>query len=95
MPFGNTADSLARVFDTFLLLILGSLVALWGVVNTVLYFQIVRPLRQVSRIADTLSRSQPCVDEFPTNGPKEITALGASFNRMRKSLAKAMTLLGG
>jgi hypothetical protein len=36
MPFGNTADSIARVFDTFLLLILGSLIA-------VLYFQIVRP----------------------------------------------------
>jgi hypothetical protein len=43
MPFGNTADSIARVFDTFLLLILGSLIALWAAVNAVLYFQIVRP----------------------------------------------------
>jgi protein-histidine pros-kinase len=95
VPYDNTADSLARVFDTFLLLILGSLGVLWAVVNIVLYFQIVKPLRQMSRIADTLSLGQPSLEEFPSKGPKEVTALGASFERMRESLAKAMTLLGG
>jgi protein-histidine pros-kinase len=95
VPFGNTAESLARVFHTFLVLVVCSLGALWAVVNIVLYFQIVKPLRHMSRIADTLSLGQPSVDEFPAKGPKEITALGTSFDRMRKSLAKAMTLLGG
>jgi HAMP domain-containing protein len=95
VPFASAADSLAKVFDTFMLLILGSIGALWAVMNLVLYSQIVKPLRQMTRIADSLSLGQPSVEEFPAKGPKDITALGASFNRMRKSLAKAMHLLGG
>jgi protein-histidine pros-kinase len=95
VPFASAADSLSKLFNTFLLLTVGSLGVVWAMVNIVLYFQLVEPLRQVSRIADTLSLGQPSVEEFPTKGAQEITALGASFNRMRKSLAKAMTLLGG
>jgi protein-histidine pros-kinase len=55
---------------------------------------LVRPLRRIAALADSLSVGKESGDEFPSHGAREIQALGAAFNRMRKSLAKAMQMLG-
>jgi protein-histidine pros-kinase len=72
-----------------------ALAILWLGINAVLYFLCLRPLKRIARIADTLSLGQTSTEEFPIRGPAEITDLGASFNRMRKSLDKALKLLQG
>ena len=43
--------------------------------------------------ADQVSKGQMDSPEFDEGGKNEISVLGASFNRMRRSLEKAMNML--
>jgi protein-histidine pros-kinase len=63
------------------------------VVNAIVYFVVVRPIRRISSIAEELSLGNASAGEFPAGGSREVTALAGSFNRMRTSLEKAMKLL--
>ena len=66
--------------------------ALLALTNLVLYVLVLRPLRRTVLIADRLSIGDHTAPEFPA-GTGEIALLGAAFNRMRKSLQKALQLL--
>ena len=68
--------------------------AVFAVVNAVLYLLVVRPVRQIARVADRLSLGDMSAEDFPQRGAEEIASLTRSFNRMRKSLDKALRLLG-
>jgi HAMP domain-containing protein len=61
--------------------------------NLLLHFVIVKPIRRMSAIASDVSLGNMSAPEFPDQGRDEIASLGASFNRMRRSLANAMKLL--
>jgi protein-histidine pros-kinase len=93
VPFARAADNVAESFGGFMLVIVCAIVSLWLIVNVVLYVQFIRPVRRIARLADTLSLGQDSAEEFPRHGAREITALGACFERMRKSLDKALKLL--
>jgi len=56
---------------------------------------VVRPVRRMAQIADRISVGDGGAPEFPERGGTEIRTLGRSFNRMRKSLDKALKLLEG
>ncbi len=94
VPFGRANDNIEKSLSSFMLVILSALVALWLVVNVILYVQVRRPLRRITALADTLSLGQPSGQDFPRKGAREVVALGAAFERLRKSLDKAMKLLG-
>jgi HAMP domain-containing protein len=64
------------------------------VLNLVLYFTIARPVAGLSEMADKISLGQLDVPELPVRGKDEIARLAGSFNRMRRSLATAMRMLG-
>jgi HAMP domain-containing protein len=78
-------------------LIMGGMVATFAcvllVVNLVLYSMLLRPMRKIARIADAVSAGQADAEHFAIRGNDEIALLGNAFNRMRRSLEKAMTLL--
>jgi HAMP domain-containing protein len=59
----------------------------------VLYVLVVRPMRRIARVADRLSLGDMSAEDFPERGAKEIASVTRSFNRMRKSLEKALRLL--
>lgn len=61
--------------------------------NLVLHFMIIRPIRQMSAIASEVSLGNANAPEFSEQGSDEIASLGQSFNRMRRSLTNAMQLL--
>ena len=69
------------------------LVAALLIVNAVLYFAIVRPVRRIAGIADEISLGNLSAAEFPARNSPELGALVRSFNRLRTSLAKAMKML--
>lgn len=94
VPFGRANDNIEKSLSSFMLVILAALVTLWLVINIVLYAQVRGPLRRIAALADTLSQGQATDEEFPRRGAREVVALGGSFERMRKSLDKAMRLLG-
>jgi protein-histidine pros-kinase len=82
-----------QAFATFM----GSLVAVFVVVfltlNVMLSRMIVRPIARMSRAADQVSTGDFKVAEFSERGRDEVARLGRAFNRMRRSLEKAMQLI--
>lgn len=63
--------------------------------NVLLTTMIVRPVRQMSVIADEISTGNMNAPEIEPKGRDEIASLASSFNRMRRSLENAMKLLEG
>jgi len=61
--------------------------------NLVLHFMIIRPIRTMSTIAGEVSMGNTEAPEFPEKGSDEIASLAQSFNRMRRSLTNAMQML--
>jgi HAMP domain-containing protein len=61
--------------------------------NLVLHFMIIRPIRRMSSIASEVSLGNNDAPEFAEKGSDEVASLGQSFNRMRRSLTNAMQML--
>ena len=53
-----------------------------------------RPVRRIAGLADQVSQGEMSAPQFPQRGAAEIVSLTRSFERMRKSLEKALRLLG-
>jgi protein-histidine pros-kinase len=94
VPLANAVANAQRAFHDLMLLLLAVFAGLLLAINGILYTVVVRPLRQISSLAETLSLGSEAAGEFPDRGAEEITALGRSFTRMQKSLAKSLQLLG-
>jgi protein-histidine pros-kinase len=62
--------------------------------NVLLGRMVVRPAREIAHMADEVSLGKMDVPEYTPKGDDEIASLAGSFNRMRRSLANAMKLLG-
>lgn len=86
------ADKIFRGLMTWIVLILA--VALIAV-NAMLYLFVVRPVRQMARVADQLSVGNLSAEAFPRQISTELAGLARSFERMRTSLEKALKLLEG
>jgi protein-histidine pros-kinase len=84
-----------RAFRAFLGSLVAVFLALLLVVNLVLYYLVVRPVRRMAQIADRVSVGDGSAPAFASGGGAEIAALGRAFNRMRTSLDKALKLLEG
>ena len=93
VPIASAEARAGGAFRAFLVSLVAVFVTLLVVVNLVLYLLVVRPVRRMAQIADRLSVGDSSAPEFPAQGGEEIAALGRSFNRMRKSLDKALKLL--
>lgn len=83
-----------RAFYTFM----GSLAAIFAVLfvilNVMLSILIVKPITRMSAAADRISTGNTDIPEFDESGRDEMSLLGRSFNRMRRSLEKAIRMLG-
>ena len=89
--------ALGRAQKSFLFFLGGlSLVFLITMValNVLLRLMVVQPAREIARMADEVSLGKADVPEYTPKGKDEIASLADSFNRMRRSLANAMKLLG-
>jgi HAMP domain-containing protein len=61
--------------------------------NAMLILLVIRPVKQLSKMADEVSLGNMDVPEFQTSGKDEIAKLAESFSRMRKSLVQAIKML--
>lgn len=95
VPFAMATASAQKAFHGFVV----SLVSVFGTVliavNLLLYGLVVRPVRGLARRADQVSLGEGIDTEFQQDGASEIVSLARSFDRMRKSLGKAMRMLEG
>ncbi|HYC37474.1 MAG TPA: DUF3365 domain-containing protein [Usitatibacter sp.] len=89
LPIKNANDA----FMVFM----GSLAAIFLVtfivLNVMLSQMILKPITRMSAAADKISTGDFNVPEFQAGGKDEISVLGTSFNRMRRSLQKALKLI--
>jgi protein-histidine pros-kinase len=81
-------------FQTLVVYLAAVFLASLLVLDLVLLLTVVRPLRKLSTMADQISVGEMDIPELPVRGSDEIAVLAGSFNRMRRSLDRALKLLG-
>ena len=94
VPFASATANAEREFRAFMLLLAVVFAAAFAVVNVLLYRLVVRPVRRIAAVADRVSLGDTSAEDFPEGGATEIASVTRSFERMRKSLEKALRLLG-
>jgi protein-histidine pros-kinase len=82
-----------EAFNTFMVALFGVFVLVTVMLNVMLRRIVIQPIVQMSHVADEVSRGKMEAAEFDESARDEIGLLAVSFNRMRRSLDKAMKLL--
>jgi len=82
-----------RAFTTFMASLAAVFAAVFIVLNLMLSWLIIRPIRKMAQSADRVSTGDFNEPEVMESGKDEMAVLGSSFNRMRRSLEKAMQMI--
>ena len=82
-----------QAFQTLVSFLAAVFLASLVLLDFLLLFAVVRPLRRLSAMADQISVGQMDIPELPATGKDEIAVLAGSFNRMRRSLDRALKML--
>jgi methyl-accepting chemotaxis protein len=82
-----------RAFVTFMSSLAVVFTVLFVLLNAMLTIFIVHPITQLSMSAEMISKGRLDVPEFGDKGRDEVSQLGQAFNRMRRSLEKAIALI--
>jgi HAMP domain-containing protein len=87
---------LARAYQAllwFMLALASTFVVIIVIVDLLLRALVVKPVADISEMADKVSMGQLDTPEYVRNSNDEIGSLSKSFNRMRRSLQNAMKML--
>ena len=82
-----------RAFVTFMSSLAVVFAVLFVLLNVMLTLLIVQPITQLSDTAELISKGRIDVPDFSDKGRDEVSQLGQAFNRMRRSLEKAIALI--
>jgi HAMP domain-containing protein len=93
VPMSVALERATASFKVYLAGLAAVFVVIFILLNLLLHFVIVKPVRSISAIASEVSLGKMDAPEFTVRGRDEIASLAESFNRMRRSLANAMKLL--
>ena len=94
VPMSLPIRNADRAFTTFMSSMMAVFVLAFIVINAMLSWLIIRPITRMSVAADEVSTGNFEVPEFAEHGKDEVALLASSFNRMRRSLEKAMQMIG-
>ncbi len=93
VPMALPIKNANRAFYTFMASLSGVFVTLFIILNVMMSLLIVRPITRMSEAANEVSTGNMDIPEFEENGGDEVSLLAKSFNRMRRSLEKAIELI--
>jgi protein-histidine pros-kinase len=82
-----------RAFAAFMASLTAVFVVLFVILNVMLSHLIVRPITKMSAAADEISKGNMEIAELHEAGKDEVSLLARSFNRMRRALEKAISLI--
>jgi methyl-accepting chemotaxis protein len=82
-----------HAFVTFMSSLAVVFVVLFVLLNVMLTLFIVHPITELSHAADMISKGKVDLPDFSDKGRDEVSQLGQAFNRMRRSLEKAIKLI--
>jgi HAMP domain-containing protein len=89
VPFRLAHDA----YVTFLIILVATFAIVFVVLNLLLHYLVIAPVKRVSAMADAVSLGAEDVEPFVKPGKDEISSLSISFNRMRESLKHAMAMI--
>jgi HAMP domain-containing protein len=85
---------LARdAYFTLLIVLVATFAIVLFILNLLLHFLVIAPVKRVSAMADAVSLGQEDVETYIKPGKDEVSSLSVSFNRMRESLKHAMEMI--
>ena len=93
VPMSLPRHNAEQAFIKFMAMLASIFLAMIILLNLMLRRIILRPVIQIARQADEISLGNMQVTEFKEDGKDELSMLATSFNRMRRSLQKAMRML--
>ena len=93
VPMSLPIQNANRAFYTFIASLAGVFAVLFVILNLMLSAMIVRPITQMSDAAERISTGDTDIPELAESGQDEVAHLARSFNRMRRSLEKAISLI--
>ena len=93
VPLGVPLQRADQTFKVFISSLVGVFLAVGVVLNLMMWMLVVRPVTQLSALADRVSQGELDAPEFQASGKDEIATLSDSFSRMRTSVVQAMKLL--
>ena len=92
VPLSVPVENAKRMFATFMGTLTGVFVVVFILLNVMLNVLIISRVGVMANIADEISKGNFEMGEFNEKGSDEVAQLSAAFNRMRRSLVKAMEL---
>ena len=93
VPMSLPIQNADRAFYTFMGSLSAVFLALFVILNVMMSALIVRPITKMSEAANEISTGNMDIPEFAEKGGDEVSLLARSFNRMRRSLEKAIELI--
>jgi len=93
VPLSVPLEKAREEFVIFMASLIAIFVVIFIVINVMLGQVVVKRVRAMAHAADDISTGNMEVPEFSVKGKDEIADLNRSFNRMRRSLEKAMNML--
>ena len=95
VPMKLPLENAKQAFITFMVSLSIVFAVLFVVINIMLSYMIVTPIVKMSKTADQVSIGNFDIPEYAPGGEDEMAVLATSFNRMRRSLEKAMRMVTG
>jgi HAMP domain-containing protein len=93
VPMALPIRNADQAFFTFMVSLTAVFVVLFIILNLMMGVLIVRPVTKMSQAANEISVGNMAIPEFDESGRDEVAQLAMSFNRMRRSLEKAIELI--
>jgi HAMP domain-containing protein len=94
VPMSASSVRAEHIRKLFLLPFIGFLLLLFVSINILLHFVVIRPIEKIADNAEMVSMGKIDTPEYRYRGRDQIGRLGASLNRMHRSLAEAFRMLG-
>jgi HAMP domain-containing protein len=82
-----------EAYVTLLIILAGIFAIVFVVLNLLLHYVVLQPVKRVSAVADAVSLGEMDTEAYVKPGKDEISSLSVSFNRMRESLKHAMDMI--
>jgi len=93
VPMSVALEQARQAFFVYMTLLVVMFATFIIVLNAMLSRMVIKPAATMSKIADEVSKGNLEVPAFDVKGGDEMSTLAGSFNRMRRSLEKAMRML--
>ena len=93
VPLEVSIQEAEKAHAAFMIALIAVFASIVVLLNLFLYFLVVRPIRRMSDAAEAISMGDLSGPEFRESGSDELSVLGGSFNRMRRSIQNAMQLI--